>query len=385
MRDSLKYPIGLESFEKIIELGFVYIDKTSYIQKLLEQPKHYFLSRPRRFGKSLLLSTLQAYFEGRRELFKGLAIDDDEMDWTPRPVFKLSLNSIIPNSEDAIDNVLSSIFMSYEKVFGKLDGITDLSQRLRNLIVNAHEQTGRKVVVLVDEYDSPLLSTLDRPELNEYYRQTLRGVFSVLKSADAHIHLAFITGVSRFSQTSLFSGANNLSDISFDSRYAGVCGITEEELKSRLWTGICDLAEKLRITEEEAFARLKESYDGYHFCEESPDIYNPFSLLSALDARKIRDYWFQSGTPSYLLRVLNRDNFFLPDLDRIEAVESALSPKESYLNNPVALLFETGYITIQSYDDERDVYTLGLPNKEVAESFSKALKDINLIPGKSIK
>ena len=376
MAATLKYPIGIQTFSKIIEENFLYVDKTDYIRDLVNTPAYYFLSRPRRFGKSLLLTTMQAYFEGERKLFRGLSIDRDDTDWTAHPVFLLSLNAFNPKSEDSIDDLLSNIFTRYEKIYGSVDGIKDLPQRFENLLVNAHEKTGEKAVVLIDEYDSPLLSTLERPELNEYYRQTLKGVFSVLKSADRHIHFAFVTGVSRFSQTSLFSGANNLKDISFEDRYAGICGITEEELKGYFSESVNEFAKKIKGSDDDVFKILKENYDGYHFSEGSPDIYNPFSLLNALEFQKIRDYWFKSGTLSYLINVMKRDDFFLPDLDCIESMESGLSVKESYLNNPVALLFEAGYLTIKSYNEEVNLYTLGLPNKEVAESFSKALMPI---------
>lgn len=371
-----KYPIGIQSFPKIRRGGFVYVDKTNYIKSLVDVPLHYFLSRPRRFGKSLLLTTMQSYFEGDRELFKGLAIDDDNTDWTPHPVLLLSLNSFNPESKGSIKDLLSNIFTRYENIYGKLADIEDLPQRFENLIISAHEKSRQTVVVLVDEYDSPLLSTIDHPELNDYYRQVLKGVFTVLKSADSHIHFAFITGISRFSQTSLFSGANNLTDISFEEEYAGICGITEEEIRKNLGDSVEILARKMKISEDDAMKLLKENYDGYHFCQGSPDIYNPYSLLRTMRVNKIDDYWFGTGTPSYLLHIMRRDNFFLPALDCIETQKSGLSVKESYMNNPVALLFETGYLTIKSYDDEKQTYTLGLPNKEVAESFTSALMPI---------
>ncbi|MDE5812907.1 MAG: AAA family ATPase [Muribaculaceae bacterium] len=376
MAATLKYPIGIQTFSKIRKGGYLYIDKTGYIKKLVDDPLYYFLSRPRRFGKSLLLSTLQSYFEGNRDLFKGLAIDTEDTDWTPHPVIMLSLGSFNPKSEDSIDDLLSSIFMRYEMVYGSLPGIKDIPQRFENLIINAHKKTGQPVVVLVDEYDDPLLSTLDRPDLNSYYRQTLKGVFSVLKSADSHIHFAFVTGISRFSQTSLFSGANHLSDISFEEEYAGICGLTEEEIRENLSDSIAEFAKKENVSAKEAFGILKENYDGYHFCQESPDIYNPFSLLNALKYKRVSDFWFKSGTPSYLIRMMKRDDFEIPDLDCIETMESGLSVKESYLNNPVALLFEAGYLTIKKYDYEKKLYTLTLPNMEVAEGFSKALMPI---------
>ena len=373
MVKTLKYPIGIQTFSKIVEDGYIYIDKTQYIKKLKDSGNYYFLSRPRRFGKSLLLSTMEAYFEGKRDLFKGLNIYDEESDWTSYPVLMFSFNTLEASSMDSLSIFLNTVFSRYERIYGKDPDAVGLPQRFENLLESAYEKTGQKVVVLIDEYDAPLLNTLDRPELNERFRQTLKAVFSVLKSYDRYIEFAFVTGVSRFSHTSLFSGANNLTDISLEDDYAGICGITEEELKEYLHDSIYEFAKKQKVSEEEAFLTLKESYDGYHFSQESPDIYNPFSLLSAFRSKRVDDFWFKSGTPSYLIDVMKRDSFFLPELDCVETVESGLSVKESFLHNPVALLFETGYLTIKSYDEEKRLYTLGLPNMEVAESFSRAL------------
>lgn len=376
MAETLKYPIGIQTFSTIIEDGYVYIDKTQYIKQLKDSGKFYFLSRPRRFGKSLLISTMEAYFEGHVDLFKGLAIYDDVSGRVPCPVLKFSFNTLDARSENSLDAFLNIAFSRYEKIYGFDPNVEELPQRFENLLENAYKKTGQKVVVLIDEYDAPLLNTLERPELNERFRQTLKAVFSVLKSYDRYIEFAFITGVSRFSHTSLFSGANNLKDISFEDEYAGICGITEKELKENLTNSIREFAERQNISEDDAFGILKENYDGYHFSQESPDIYNPFSLLNALASKKVNDFWFRSGTPSYLIGILKRDDFFLPDLDCVDTMESELSVKESYIKNPIALLFETGYLTIKSYDEEVGIYTLGLPNKEVAESFSKALMPI---------
>lgn len=375
MSHKIKYPIGIQDFAKLREYGYVYVDKTKYIMKLTESPAYYFLSRPRRFGKSLFLSTLKAYFEDKRELFDGLAIDTDDIDWHPRPVFLFSFNTLDSKTEHSLDEFLHNSLSRYEKIYGN-DPAGALPQRFENLLINAHEKTGQKAVVLIDEYDSPLLSTLDRPQLNASYRETLKSVFSVLKSSDAYIHFAFITGVSRFSQTSLFSGANNLKDISMTDEYSAICGITDDELKTNLMSGISLFAEGQGITEKESLAALKENYDGYHFSKRSPDIYNPFSLLNALDHRDISDYWFQSGTPSYLLKILKKDDFYIPDLDGVETLASSLSVKESYVNNPIALLFETGYLTIRRYDPDTESYILGIPNKEVSVSLSQALLPI---------
>lgn len=373
MAAKMRYPIGIQNFQKLREGGFVYVDKTMYIMRLLEGAGYYFLSRPHRFGKSLLLSTMQAYFEGKRNLFKGLAIDTDMVDWRPRPVFSLSFNTLDVKDVDSLRKLVHELLLPYEKIYGRDEEVDSLPQRFANLLIRANEQTGQKAVVLIDEYDVPLLSTLERPDLNDGYREVLRPLFSVLKSYDAYISFAFITGVSRFSHTSLFSGANNLKDISFSDDYAGICGITEDELAEYFADSVSEFAKRARTTDTEAFRILKENYDGYHFCGYCPDIYNPFSLLNTFDSGMVSDYWFRSGTPSYLISMLKRENFFLPDLDMIETLQSTLSVKESYLNNPVSLLFEAGYLTIKAYDEEKQMYTLGLPNKEVAESFSQSL------------
>lgn len=376
MTPTLRYPIGLQYFPDLIEGGYVYADKTKYIRMLEKSGKYFFLSRPRRFGKSLFLSTLASYFEGRRELFKGLDIDRDDTEWTTRPVISLSLNTVDANSENALMQYFDDIFTTYEKIYGKIPEIKSLSKRFELILKNAYEKSGQKVAVLIDEYDAPILNTLEDEHLNKSFRETLKSILSVLKNGDEYIHFAFITGVSRFSHTSLFSGANNLNDISLRDDYASICGITEDELTTLLAAGIHDFAKKMEVSDEKMVAILKENYDGYHFSKRCRDIYNPFSILNALDAKEIANYWFNSGTSSFLLKMLKRDNFYLPDLDCTESLESDLSAKESYLQNPTALLYEAGYITIKEYDEEIESYILGLPNKEVATSFSEALLPI---------
>lgn len=373
METAQRYPTGIQDFGKLREMGFAYVDKTRYIRMLLESPSYYFLSRPRRFGKSLFVSTLEYYFAGRRDLFAGLYIDSDDVEWTPRPVVKISLNTVDTRSEDALINYIGSVFEDYEVEYDIKDNGNELSRRFEIILRSAFEKTGRKVAVLVDEYDAPLLNSFGKEEINRSYRDTLRSLFSVLKNADAYIHFAFITGVSRFSHTSLFSGANNLEDISLLPEYSAICGVSEEELRRCFAPGISDFARKLGITDEEMLCVLKDNYDGYHFSRKSPDIYNPYSLLSALKRKEISSYWFETGTPNYLVASLRKDNFFLPNLDCIDAIEGDLSARESYLHSPVALLYESGYITIKGYDAEIDSYLLGLPNKEVSTSFSHAL------------
>lgn len=372
----MKYPTGMQDFSKIRELNLAYVDKTMYIRLLLENPGFYFLSRPRRFGKSLFVSTLHTYFDGCREAFHGLDIDTDEVDWTPRPVFKFEFNAVRVTEKKFLDQYLDVTISGYEDNFGVENKGGDFSDRFINLLRCTHKKYGRKAVVLVDEYDALLLNTLDNEDLNTYYRETLKSLFTVLKNADREIYFAFITGISKFSHTSLFSGTNNLEDISLDVRYSSICGITEEEVRTSLMQGVDDFANELGISREDMLKQLKDNYDGYHFSKKSPDIYNPYSMLLALKRQEISNYWFESGTPDSFLRALKRDNFFMPDLDCLETVDSKLSAKESYLQNPVTLMYEAGYITIKGYDADTDIYTLGLPNKEVAVSFSEALLPI---------
>lgn len=373
MATKMKFPAGIQDFAEIRGKGYVYVDKTRYIRESLDFGKYLFLSRPRRFGKSLFISTLERFFEGRRDLFKGLDVDSDDTDWTPHPVIKFSLNTINPNLENSLDNYLESVFREYETKFSISNCNDDLPRRFEIIIKKAYESAGHGVVILVDEYDSPLLNTLDNEKLNNSSRDTLRSIFAVLKNADAYIHFAFITGVSRFSHTSLFSGANNLFDISLLPKFSAICGITDDELRKTMMPGIQDFAENYGVSPLQMLSLLKENYDGYHFSETSPDIYNPYSLLKALQAQKIDNYWFQSGTPASFLKSLAQENFYLPNLDCVEITMSGLSSIESFMNDPITLLYETGYLTIKDYDDELQIYTLALPNKEVAVSFSEAL------------
>lgn len=372
----MRYPVGMATFSELIEGGYAYVDKTKYIKPLTSQGKFIFLSRPRRFGKSLFLSTLESFFQGRRELFKGLAIDAPDTVWEERPVITISLNTVEPHSDDALRKHLAVIFHEYEEIYGIGDNDDELTSRFERILRKACEQTGKKAAVLIDEYDRPILDTMEMEDRNKAYRMTLKAVFSVLKSSDRYIHFAFVTGISRFSHTSLFSGANNLEDISLLDDFADICGITEQELLDSFMPGIHEFAKQKGIDCNALIALLKDNYDGYHFSERSPDIYNPYSLLCALKQKKISDFWFRAATPTFLINALRRDDFSLPALDCIEVLESDLYAKESYLNNPVALLFESGYITIRDYDEEKQTFTLGLPNKEVAESFSKALLPI---------
>ncbi len=354
------------------------MDKTMFIKKMVDTGKYYFLSRPRRFGKSLFLSTLQAYFEGRRDLFKGLFLDTDTIDWTPKPIVKFSFNAVRATEKENLDKYLHVNLSAFESNYGVTEAEGDFSDRFATILRKAHELTGQKVAVLVDEYDSLLLDTITpaQSELNSYYRQTLKSLFTVLKNEDEHIAFVFVTGISRFSHTSLFSGANHLEDISLLNEYSSICGITEQELLENFEEGIKNFAAEKNVDNKEILTQLKENYDGYHFARKCPDIYNPYSILRALKSRCMDNFWFQSATPTHLIEVLKRDDFFIPSLDCIETIESSLSANESYIQNPVSLLFESGYITIKGFEDELQIFTLGLPNLEVAKSFTEALLPI---------
>lgn len=369
------FPVGIETFSKIIEGNYVYIDKTEFIHNLVNEGEYFFLSRPRRFGKSLLLSTIEAFFEGRQDLFEGLAISRYEHSWEKHPIFRLNLVNIDTTSIDGLKSTLEHQISQWEDLYGKdVEGI-DFPQRFYGVIKRAVEQTGKRAVILIDEYDKALVSTLDNEELNKQIRAILKPIFGTLKAADRYIRFAFLTGVSRFSRLSIFSDINNLNDISFSDKYDAICGITEEELLHNCREGIAALGEKNSATYEETVKELKSNYDGYHFTANCPDIYNPFSLFSAFEKGEFNRYWFATGTPTFLIEELRASGVYLPDFLSSEADVEELSDIDNYGKSLIALLFQTGYLTIKGYDKEYDVYRLGLPNKEVAYGFFK-----NLLP-----
>lgn len=369
-----KLPIGIQSFEKIREGDFVYVDKTEFVNRLISSGNYYFLSRPRRFGKSLLLSTFKAYFEGKRELFEGLYISSVEKEWNKYPIFHLDLNTGSYGSYEGLCDVLSYHFSEWERQYGVERITDDLSLRFRNLITSVSRQTGLRVVILVDEYDKPLLYALDDDALQERFRQLLKAVYSVLKTCDEYIKFAFLTGVTKFSRVSIFSDLNNLQDISLDERYEAICGITSQEIKGVLMPYVEAFAEKEGLSKEKMLDSLREMYDGYHFSKElSVDIYNPFSLLNALDKQSLDNYWFESGTPSFLLTMLQNYNYHLQDFSDAEIVAQSLSGKENIANEPTALFYQTGYLTIKGFDKEFGNYRLGFPNREVEKSFMNYL------------
>ena len=371
--DTLKYPIGIQSFSKIIEEGYIYVDKTSFVAKLVKDGQYYFLSRPRRFGKSLLLSTLHAYFEGRRELFKGLAIDGMDVDWTPRPVLHFDLNSEDFSQEYALENRLDEILRGYEDEYGRDPANKTLAQRFRYIIRSANKRTGQKVAVLVDEYDKPLLGLDEESELYEKRQNILKGFFSNLKSMDEFIEFGMLTGVARFSKVSIFSDLNNLNDISMYEQFQEICGWTEKEMTSAFKTGIENLSRKRRESPEETLRELRNYYDGYLFSEEGTRLYNPYSVMKALYSKMIKPYWFEGGTPTFLAKRIKKNGIDPESLNGQTQSYSHLLAVGA--NNIIALMFQTGYLTIDSYDFRRQRYILRFPNREVEIGFAE-----NLLP-----
>ncbi|MCD8303269.1 MAG: ATP-binding protein [Prevotellaceae bacterium] len=369
----MKYPIGIQDFESLRKDGYVYVDKTALMYRLLSTGKYYFLSRPRRFGKSLLLTTFEAYFRGKRELFEGLAVERLEKDWTRHPVLHLDLTVQDYSRPEALEERLDLTLTQWEKVYGTESKELSPQARLEGIVRRACEQTGQGVVILVDEYDKPLLETLDNEELHDKFRSQLRAFYSVLKAQDRYIRFAFLTGVTRFSRLSVFSDLNNLNDVSMDDDYAEICGITEKELHSCFDESIRELARLRKMTYDEACAKLREQYDGYHFAKCGAAMYNPFSVISSLAKHDFDSYWFETGTPSFLLRMLRDKDYDLRDLDGAQASPERLKGVESFKTSPVAILYQSGYLTIKDYDPGLNEYSLCFPNREVEEGFTKAL------------
>lgn len=365
----LKYPIGVQTFEEIRTGGYVYVDKTEHVYRLADGGKYYFLSRPRRFGKSLLLSTMEAYFKGRKELFEGLEIEGLEKEWAEYPVLRLDLGGASYHTREDLDNKLSQILAEWEAQYGVTSVYQTSATRFNEVISCVARHEGRKVVVLVDEYDKPITDSLGDEELLEYYRATLQGFFSVLKSQDDKIRFAFLIGVTKIGKLSVFSGLNNLKDISMLPAYSGICGITERELTERLAEGISNMAASNGITPEECLGRLREMYDGYHFSASSEGVYNPFSLLNALQDKEFNDYWFETGTPSFLVSLIKNTSYDISALQGEEVDSSLLVSVNSAFANPIPLLYQSGYLTITGYDREVGLYRLDFPNKEVKNGF----------------
>ena len=374
MEGNERYPIGQQDFRTLREGGALYIDKTAYVEKIAKSlSQYYFLARPRRFGKSLFLSTLRYFFEGQRELFKGLYIDSADWEWIEYPVLYIDLNTDRYADTGMLDGVMDRIFRGWEEKYGVEVKDTELSQRFGTIIKTAHEKTGRQVVILVDEYDKPLVGNLNKDDNFEHYRTRLAGIYSNFKSSAEHIRLVFLTGVSRFSKLSVFSDLNNLKDITFSDEFADVCGITERELLYNFQAGINALANEYEISYEDACQLLKKNYDGYRFAKKGSDIYNPWSLLNAMADRDVMNYWSMTGKPTLIAESLRNVDSDLKEVLSTRCLFRTLAGLDLRSTNPVALLYQTGYLTIKDYDRSSDTVTLGLPNDEVRQSLFEEL------------
>ena len=378
MKERKEYPIGIQSFEKIITGNYLYIDKTEYVRSLVKSGVYYFLSRPRRFGKSLLISTLEAYFLGKRDLFKGLAIDRyDDLDWQERPVLHLDLNAQnYADSDESLEQVLKDSLCVWEGKYNIKPESTSLSIRFKRVIIAAYEQTGRQVAILIDEYDRPILQNLHNERRQDFFRNTLKGFFGVLKTCDDYIKFAFLTGITKFSKVSVFSDLNNLEDITLDDQYNAICGISESELLANMGSDIEELAQSNGLTFDETCRELKVSYDGYRFCVDAVEgIYNPFSVLNVLKKKKFGDYWFQTGTPTMLIKLLKKHHVDIDRLDGAHRSDTQLLGIDPTMRDPVPVLFQSGYLTIREAIRRGVRYTfrLGFPNREVESGFLNEL------------
>jgi hypothetical protein len=371
-----KIPIGIQAFSSLIEGGFVYLDKTDMIYKLANTKACYFLSRPRRFGKSLTLSTLHAYFDGQKDLFKGLKIEKLETKWDKYPVLHFDFNASAYNSVEDLQSRIAYMLSQHEKIFGKDENAKKNAERFESLI-NAAAQNGKKVVILVDEYDKPLLNNISNKELQDEIRKEMKAFYGVLKTCDENIKIAFITGVTKFSKVSLFSDVNNLTDISSEINFSTLCGATEQEIHDYLDNYVQEMADANDITKEDCYKELKNWYEGYHFHPNSVDVYNPFGLMRALYSKEFKEYWFETGTPTFLVEEIKRHNMNLRDLDNVRRTEEQLSKIDNFRNDPVPLLYQSGYLTIKGYDKFLKRYTLSLPNKEVGEALPKFILNFN--------
>lgn len=375
----IKYPIGIQSFSKIREGGYVYVDKTEYLHNILESGSTYvFLSRPRRFGKSLFISMVEEFFKGKKKLFEGLDISKYSYDWHPHQVFHIDLTSKSYTNPQSLNERLNSILEYWERIYGDSKSERSPKERFEWLIRNAYETTGRKVVILIDEYDKPLLDSVDNKELQDSYRATLRAFYGNLKSLDQYIEFAMLTGVTKFGHLSIFSDLNNLEDISMNERYSGICGITDCELHQYFEDGISDMSAKLRITEKDTYELLRKNYDGYHFSpNNSPDIYNPFSIINALKEGRISNYWFQTGTPTFLVKMIRNKGISLEKLGNLNVDENSVSSVSfDYHSSLIPVLYQTGYLTIKGYRPELNSLKLGFPNREVEMGFYNQLLKI---------
>ena len=367
------YPIGIQNFEKIRTDGYFYIDKTALIYQMVKTGSYYFLSRPRRFGKSLLISTLEAYFLGKKELFEGLAMEKLEKDWITYPIFHMDLNTEKYDTRESLDSILNFTLEKWEQQYGTAPSETTFALRFRGLIERAYKQTGQRVVILIDEYDKPMLQAIGNEELQKEFRNTMKAFYSVLKTMDGCIQFAFLTGVTKFGKVSVFSDLNNLDDISMRNQYIDICGVSEKELHDDLEIELHELADIKGVSYHEICDKLREYYDGYHFTHNSIGIYNPFSLLNTFKYKEFGSYWFETGTPTYLVELLTKHHYDLRRMAHEETSISVLNSIDSASDNPIPVIYQSGYLTIKGYDEEFGIYSLGFPNREVEEGFIKFL------------
>ena len=360
------YPIGMQTFSEIREEDFLYVDKTEYIYRMTHTSgKYFFLSRPRRFGKSLLVSTMQSYFEGKKDLFKGLAVDKLEKEWTEYPVLHFDMSGGKHMEPEQLELYLGYILEDQEKVWGINEPRIGANNRLIDLINTAYEKSGKQVVVLIDEYDAPMLDVAHEKEQLDVLRNIMRNFFSPLKYSEAKLRFVFLTGITKFSQVSIFSELNNITNVSMDDEYAGICGITKEELLENMSDDINMLADALGYSREMMIAKLKENYDGYHFSKKSPDVFNPYSLLNCFSKKELGAFWFCSGTPTYLINMLRQFGVLPTEIAPTEAVSSSFNAPTENMKTITPLLYQSGYVTIKEYDPETRIYTLDIPNKEI--------------------
>ena len=367
--DSTLYPIGIHDLETIRKDGYIYVDKTLHIWRLVSTGRFYFLSRPRRFGKSLLLFTIEAYFSGRKELFEGLAIAGLEKDWITYPVLRFDFGDRSYRRPDDLDEALDAQLEGFEKKYGITDMTGTSTSRFRNLIETAFEITGRQVVVLIDEYDKPVLDSLGEETLSGAIRRQLEAFYSALKAENRYIRFGFLAGVTKIGLNSAFGGLNNLKDISMDASYADICGISIGELRKHFDVSVAKLAGANGISVDECYRQLARMYGGYHFCEDVEGMFNPFSILNALDAMEFKDYWIETGTPFFLKEVMRRTDFDLTEIAHAEADYSLLTNIDTVFWNPIPFLYQSGYLTITGYDADTGIYSLGFPNLEVKHGF----------------
>lgn len=369
----MKFPIGIQSFESLRSEGFVYVDKTALVKKLVSEGKCYFLSRPRRFGKSLLMSTIEAYFKGKKHLFDGLAMAELETEWKEYPVLHLDLNAKPYTKLQDLYDLLDDQLTFYERQYDSVATDKSPEGRFRQLIRSAKQKTGRGAVVLVDEYDKPILQAIGNEPLQDEFRNALKAFYGVLKSADADLMFTLLTGVTKFGKVSVFSDLNNLKDISTSPHFHDICGISEAELHRFFDCQVENLATENKQTKEETYGELKRRYDGYHFCENTDGLYNPFSLLWTLSENKYGNYWFSTGTPTYLVELLKKSDFKLDEFSNLEVSQDELDSIHQADINPIPVLFQSGYLKIKEVNKEFELYKLDFPNEEVKEGFVKFL------------